>query len=403
MILFLLLFWMIIGLYKVKLNKDFFHPLIVYIFPFLIQYIAYLVLYAGNSSVSDKTLLIYAVSIVLYCFGISIGESFFSRCLKVNQSNEIYIYNGSILFYTLVTFIGVLAILFDIFRHASFSSPAALYQSMRLFINYSDGYSFISKYVPVLYYVIFGCYLYNNSDIIHKPNEHKKFVFRTAILAFFAVISFARTEIIMVLCVFTYCLLYKKRDKIFNNKQLMKNVIKILTGVFIIVLFFVWIAKATNKSGSDLISSQDYFLWKYLGYPIVTLDKYCTENPGVSSGYFILGTVGKILGNAGVIDMGFIHLMPRAGTFNVFSYIGPIYLDVGNWYILIQFLLGFFVAYLYVQNNYKGGRWTVFYSFYLYAIVMSFYGFQYTLTQFVYVVLCFGIINFINKIRIGSK
>lgn len=401
MVMIFMLFF-IISLINVYQKKDFLHPLLLFNAPFLIQYIVYCVFYSKQYPITLNLTILYFGSITLFNVMFLFFQNFFCKYMKSTLNDQIiYITNFTEFVAKCVGIFGVIAILYDIYivagHNLSFSN---IYQSMRISINYGQGVSFIAKYFPVFFEVYYACYLYNGSINKCYFENKKRFVLYTIVFIFFTISTFNRTNIIMSLFVFSYVFLYFKRNQYFSSvKKFLKIILIGLLAIIGILIVFIWISKATFKMGSFDITSGEFFLWKYFGYPIVILQNRIMQLPNISHGYFLLGPFGELLR-----DDHFLSYLPQVGTFNVFTYLGRIYLDVGLLNcLLIQIVLSALVAFLYVKNIKRGKFYTIFFAFYEYVIFMSFYDYQYSLTIYIYILLCFIFIKFLNHFTIGRK
>ena len=269
----------------------------------------------------------------------------------------------------------------------------SVYRTMRYKIGYGEEVNFYSKYLPVLYNTVFISWI---MELIKKNEIKKEKINVTLYSVIFFVIaffSFSRTGLIMAFCAFGYCMLQNNKANVLNVQKIFSKIFFIVLSIAFLVYLFSWIANATNKMGDDNFWSPNNFIWKYLGYPLVIMDKYVITNPGFYSGRISLGVFGDLLNRLDLYRYNNATVIPD-GVFNVYSYIGCAYLDFGLGSFFEQLFIAMFVAYVYVKNKKCGGKWTVFYAFYLYAIIISFYSFQYSLTLYVYI---FFLLIFLEK------
>lgn len=379
--------------------KDFFHPLFIYILPITIQYSVYLLMYKKTHVLSLKTKILYFGSILIFYFSFLFFQTIFNRGIRKSSSKAMININhltSSVL--NCIGIVGVLAIIYEIFSVIGNSwTLASMYQSMRIFINYGEGFGSIAKYAPVIYSVFYACFAFNCSLDSRYCTKTGRLIYYTAIYVFFAIASFNRTNVVMSLLVFSYTFIYSRRERYFEN---LSRVLKIIAlgcvAVFVVLALFVWISSVTFKMGAFDITSSEFFLWKYFGYPLVTIEDYIIAHPGVSKGFFSLGIIGETL-----IKNSFESYLPVIGVFNVFTYMGRMYFDFGMIGCLMsQIILAGIVAFIYVSNLKKGKFYTIFNAFYLYAVFISFYDYQYSLTIYMYVIVCFLMIKFLNKFTI---
>lgn len=180
------------------------------------------------------------------------------------------------------------------------------------------------------------------------------------VIAFF---SFSRTNLLMALCAFLYCIIQNRNVTKLNIRIRIRRNILIIAASIVLLYIFSWIADATNKTGAADFLSSDYYLWKYFGYPLITMDIYTASNPGISAGMVSLGILGKILRNIGILQTGDLSVLPVTGQFNVYSYIGNVYLDFGSFFFIAHIIIAMAVAYIYVKNKVCCEKWKVMYAF----------------------------------------
>lgn len=387
----------IIAIHKAFTRKDFMHPLVVYSCPFFIQYVIFYAIFSNTSNVSNNTIVLYTLSIMCFATGYLITEAFACRIVAKRPYKQLPLDNENYLIYGIITVVGVLSILYEILRYGVGSGAANLYDAMAIHIDWGGGYNVLAKYIPFFYEIIFAVFVYNY-DYEHKnKREKKRFIWATIVAYAFAIASFSRTSIMQQTIVLVYIILYRNKDKIFRNiSRVFKIINKVLIGIIILLISFTIIAKLTNKIGSGKIFSKNFYLWSYFSAQLQTLDKFIIRHPGVSNFYYIGGVFSRLLGKSETFRV----YLPTINEFNVFSYIGAVYLDCGYFAYVFQALLGSFVAFIYSMNVRKGGYWTIFYAFYSYAIFMSFYAYQYSMTSYIYLIIAFAAIKVINMIKV---
>lgn len=396
------LFFITLAIYDAKKKKDILHPLIIYVFPLFMQYILYVALYKSDNNIDNKTIVIYMLSIIFYMAGFLIGEKiFFPKSKKMGREIKYEKGTLTVLVCTIFFIVSAIAIMSDIYKVTGFKFEE-FYRKMRVFINYGDGYSFFAKYFPVFYNVFYLLYAYTFfKERIKGTSKKIVFCVLSFIYVWFSLVSFARTSILQSLFAILYLVIEIDEER--NSSfifTLEKYALRIL--VFFVLLFtaFSIIAAMTYKLGSQTIFSRDFFLWKYIGYPIVAMDKHMTHYPGASSGYFTFGIVGKILKKLGVIGSGFESLLAGSRSFNVYTYIGNLWMDFGIVSFILQFFLGILISYMYAKCKKCQGSWMIFFSCYCFAIITSFYGYNYSLTVYIYIAICLIAIRMLNKVKV---
>lgn len=390
MTLLLLIFYSILSLRKALAYGDVLHPLVGYTLPFLVQYIVYLVFYESYYPVSHNTLIIYTGSITIFVMFYCLFENIFSFYIGNQKIKTVVVETGLL---KLIAAVTIATKMMEIGSSVLSMGLNGAYRYMRYEVNYGDGKSFLSKYLPVLYNTAFISWV---TELIRKKEikKEKINVIIYAILFFvIAFFSFARTSLVMALCAFGYCMLQNNKTTSLNAKNKISRIVFIGVSFALLFYLFSWIAESTNKMGNIDFMSSEYFVWKYLGFPLVTMDKYATINPGATCGHYFLGIVGELSRKLELLAEGDLSILPIKGEFNVFSYIGCVYLDFGVGCFVVQLFIAMFVAYIYIKNKKNGGKWTVFYAFYLYAIFLSFYSYQYSLTLYVYIFILLSLVE----------
>lgn len=388
LIIFLIL--AVISVCKAKEHKDIFHPLILYFVPFIIQYLIYLIIYKNTYQVSNTTLLIYTISIVIYIVSYLFFESFFKNSVKKQERKVIAVKTSNLKWIAIIT---IAALFIEIGMSIFTRGLDVTYRAMRYQVNYGTGMNFFAKYLPVLYNTYYISWISSLSERNKIKNEKYHVIVYSMLFFVIAFFSFSRTNLLMALCAFLYCILQNGNVTKLNIRIRIRRNILIIVAPIVLLYLFSWIADATNKTGATDFLSSDYYLWKYFGYPLITMDKYATANPGISAGVVSLGILGKILRNIGILQIGDLNVLPVTGQFNVYSYIGNVYLDFGSFFFIAHIIIAMVVAYIYVKNKVCCEKWKVMYAFYSYAIVISFYSYQYSLTLYVYILILLSLLK----------
>lgn len=397
-ILGLMILFLMIAISKAFRKKDFMHPLVMYITPFFVQYFVFYVL-TDYSKVSHETMILYIGSIFMYIFGYLVTEMIATRSTTTRPYRRLPFNSHSYWLYRGITIVGFLSIFYEVLIYGVGSGAANMYDAMAWHIDWGGGYNILAKYVPFFYGVAFSFFVYNYDYENENKKERHRFIWATIVAYAFAVLTFSRTSIMQQTIVLVYIVLYRNRERIFKNiLRIIKIINKALIGIVILIIAFTIIANLTNKAGSGGFFSKDFYLWSYFSAQIRTLDKFVIAHPGVSDFYYIGGIFSRLLG----IDDSFKMFLPTINEFNVFSYIGAVYLDCGNFAYIFQALLGSFVAFIYNMNQKKGGYWTIFYAYYAFAVFMSFYAYQYSLTTYIYLLIVFMAIRLFDRLRIKS-
>lgn len=150
----------------------------------------------------------------------------------------------------------------------------------------------------------------------------------------------------------------------------------------LLVLIFCIIAVATGRAGGD--KGFD-FLYSYFGYAVTAFSTWMDGQAGKGCADLILGKFANILSlglySCVPYDVGFAD-----DDFNVLTYASSPYLVGGVGAVIISMaLLGGWYACLRRLACLYGGYFLAMLSCYIYALVMVFYAWQFTLTTYVYV------------------
>lgn len=150
----------------------------------------------------------------------------------------------------------------------------------------------------------------------------------------------------------------------------------------LLVLIFCIIAVATGRAGGE--KGFD-FLYSYFGYAVTALSTWMDGQAGKGCADLILGKVVDILSlglySCVPFDVGFAD-----DDFNVLTYASSPYLAGGVGAVIISMaVLGGWYACLRRLACLHGGYFLAMLSCYVYALVMVFYAWQFSLTTYVYV------------------
>lgn len=149
-----------------------------------------------------------------------------------------------------------------------------------------------------------------------------------------------------------------------------------------LVLIFCIIAVATGRAGGDKGFG---FLYTYFGYAVTAFSHWLGGQAGKGCADLVVGKVIDLISlgtySCSPFDIGFAD-----GDFNVLTYASSPYLVGGVGVVMTcMAVLGFWYALLRYWACMKGGYFLALLSCYVYALVMVFYAWQFTLTTYFYV------------------
>lgn len=149
-----------------------------------------------------------------------------------------------------------------------------------------------------------------------------------------------------------------------------------------LVLIFCIIAVATGRAGGD---KGFEFLYTYFGYAVTAFSHWLGGQEGKGCADLVVGKIIDLISlgaySCSPFDIGFAD-----GDFNVLTYASSPYLVGGVGVVITcMTLLGFWYALLRRWTCMYGGYFLALLSCYIYALVMVFYAWQFTLTTYFYV------------------
>lgn len=383
-----------------QIVKDFWNPLVLFVYPLVCQYLLYMCLYSSEIRISDKTNILVLFGIISFILGYLSIALKLSNNIQDKINNEIF-YNKNIEF---ILFIVAMIFIFFAFCDLLNNKIYGIYgdnyiRNIRHNMLYDkvEG-QFFYKYGP---FILYALCLLEFEKVLESGRYLKRLFFLIFILYSTNIFYMARTAILQYTLSFAYLTFIYINNK--SNKYIkMKSLLYSILCIFIVFFLFDKIALYLVKIGSVSYLSKDYYVYKYIAYPLVTFDRYVINNPLSTSGYFILGPIGKILKHIGIypddiLKRGF-DIPPT--IFNVTSYLQAPYNDFGTiGIIVVTFLLGLISGFIYKQARKKGHYWRLFYANYIYSIVISFFAYQFSMTSHVYLLCLFLLLRINSKGR----
>lgn len=392
-ICFLLLVFII---WYTKYKNDLLNPLVAFVIPLLMNIFLYYGLYQEEYKLTDRTLVIFFVGIFGYLFGVFIIECKSSSNrymvgvpeLKVNEN----VRNIILLIGTLGFFAG----LYEMFTHGLMGPTNSFFTNVRINEIFNGGNHAFTKYSVVFLHI--GVCIYEYQYFTKTRKSRKNFLyllFFTMILLLSICFTMARTGLLQYSLSIIYIYLYAKNKANSTRKRrtlrtLIKENRQLLGMAVFLILVFIGIAQLTGRmTGSNSFFNKDFVLYRYLGYSLVTFDKYILGHGGITNGFYVFGPFGKILEMMHLIDISEVEKIGASmNEFNVYSYISAPYMDFGIvGLFLTMIVIGSIVAFVYNLSLRKGGFFTIFYAIYLYSIVIAFFAYQFSNTYYIYIIV----------------
>lgn len=384
------IFWLllILGIVSIYLHNDLLNPLTCYLLPISTGYILYFKLYKEEYKVSEITLICFCFGAICFLAGYLFYSYFFKSKISIETRKNDGNKNILRVFGFIVLF-GFVINCAEFYRNG-ISGPFGnnFFRNVRWNSLYSGNENLIGTYSTVFLHVT-ACLLLQRENV----NKRWKQVVFVMLLLFSSLFTMARTALLQYsVSVIYVCYFIKGRRGVeirsVNVKKLLSTSFKITILILIGFWVFSMIASVTGKLGANSVWSKDFYLYEYIGYPIIAFDMNVSKFPFISKGYYSLGPIGKLFGIFGLYNVSDFASLGNAASnqFNVYSYLAAPYKDFGLLgVLLVSFLLGMFSGLFYWYSIRKKSVWTVFYSIYVYGIIMAFYSYQFMMTYYFYV------------------
>ena len=374
------------------LKHDYWQPDVLFSVPLVMQYLIYLVLYSQEYRLTDRTNIIVVIGYV----GFIIGYRFYVESKRKLLLHSKMVYNKkleNILLYIAILFIFIEFV--DVFQNKIYGIYGTNYlRNIRYNILYAENVSLaFSKYGP---FILYALCLLEFGKVIDGDKNYKKLCILITFLYSTIIFTLARTAVLQYTLAFLYlytCYIKSRGNSLRSNIK--RSFMFILVLLLVIVVFNV-IAVVLEKSGADSIWSREFYLYKYIGYPLITFDRFVLENPASTKGYFVFGPIGKILQIFGlypndILKKGFNI---SSEVFNAPSYLQAPYNDWGMiGIVIVPILLGMLSGYIYQKARCIGGYWRLFYANFIYSIVVSFFYYQFSLSSHIYLIILFCLLK----------
>ena len=171
-----------------------------------------------------------------------------------------------------------------------------------------------------------------------------------------------------------------------------------LAGCFLIFLFVV-IAVGAGKTGSGGYFG---FIFDYFGYGLTSLSDWLKGREFDGCGVLVFGTLYKYLTLGAASCDQVDDLFNITDRFNVYTYVASPYLYGGSLGVVVFMLaLGGWYSFLWNIALRRRGYFLAILSIYMYAVVMVFYAWQFSLTTYLY--MFFVLIPLFVKIKVTGR
>lgn len=405
-VLFYIFFIFIIsGIYSFK-KKDILNPLSLFVIPILFQYVIYYVIYRKDYIVSTMTLFVYLLGLTSYVLGYLVFEVVKKK--KDGVENNVIKYKTNWIFVHFCLGVGV--IFFVLTRLYLTKLNISDYDLGSGGANLREAFVYSLDTTP--FYVTYGKYFLLFSTTIYfyeflHGNQKINKLFMFFLIIFLIINAFnvvSRTDLLITIMPLLVIWIDSNNwKKLINKASISSKKSKILIVTSILGLSLIMNSMRTTNSNSGLFDKNSSIM-QYLGKPIIAFDQWILPHSNESKEILFIEPINKILLKFELINNDYIKLAPL-GQFNVYSYLRVPYMEFGTLGVLIlMFLIGILVNFLYFKSKIGSRNWLIFYSFYSYAIVMSFFDWQFGVMTYVYLILFLIGASFINTTIIkGDK
>lgn len=380
-------FLLILSLIYAFSIKDIANPFTIFIFSTSLGFWMYYIFIFNGMGIlleNKATLQTYLFSIIFF----GLGYFYFIRIGYINKKFFSYKINNTKL-YKLVKFFVVMGcfgflinLIQIVFLLLKFNG-----QSIGFIIRYNtvyEGLELYGKYFLLLLNIATIILILNRKIWKIKPHKIYLCVFIWLFNCFF---TMARTEILLCLSSVSYAWYYEKK---FISKEKIKYKFIIFIGVLFLMLFCVF-AFLTNRTEDGSIFQS---LIMYMGYNLVTFDKYYINFPQETNGINVFNTIFKIFQSINIHPQFWSNLksIPIYDSYTTGTAISIAYIDFGQ---IGTFILFFILGYIYrILYNFliKGNFiFVILYSFIIFPLLISFfdYTFSYILWLYYFIILIF--------------
>lgn len=153
----------------------------------------------------------------------------------------------------------------------------------------------------------------------------------------------------------------------------------------VVLSLFVALAFATGKTANK---DAGFFLYSYMSYGIHSFDQHTYHKADTTAGKKVLGPVAKLVtGDTKKEDAGL-----AAEIFNVFTFMEAPYTDFGIAGLVVCCFVFGFVWGMVFNGIGRSPFCLLMYSWMIYPCVMVFYAWQFSLTTYIYLLVCYALL-----------
>lgn len=398
-LLFFLIILVLYGLKKALKRKEIFNPILLFSLPILISLCINLAVYDQKYSISSETYILYFWSVFVFAIGLLFGTRNRSRHKLYIKSRVIRSKGSKFIkmMWVLMVFCSIFALIqiYKGYTSGIYGTGLSNFiNNIRYYTGYVSGNNFFAKYGIVFSDFLILYYLYLRYIERVKTRKNLLCVFLCILFyLIFTATEFNKTNFLYLFCVILF----------FYVLGNMRHLRKVIVIGFIMLLFFVIILNSVSQLTGKGIIEGEHWAYFYFGSEFRWLDVFAIKNNFNTSGYMSLGIIGRFLTSINVISLdGYNAYREVALQYNspVSSFVLGPYLDFGYFGMFVLFGYGLLIGWIYSQHKKIGKFWTILYSTCIYQLVISFFAFQFGMSNQVYVAVLFLCFMLFSKKRI---
>ena len=390
-------------------QMDAFNPFTLFAVPYGLCYLVYYKIYSNHYKLTNKTVLLYVVGITLFLLAFLLAvNTFKNHRMSIRSSgNDLFerpvvvVQPGMLKLYIFIGIIGFLIGAYQTFK-VGISGPVSFFSNIRINEIQGSGRNFFVKYSSVFLYVA------TITDIYNVKSDHRKLSLREYALMGFLLLSvlftLARTELLTYALSLAYMFFvntYQTRERR-SFFAFLKKYFPLLLMIIAFIAMFLIIGNNSGRQFGTQLSDENFVLWGYSGHGFVNFDRYAVRGGFIQDWYALFTPIESILkkvfGAAGRENLG-MYINNNFSTFNTFTSFGFMYMCAGTiGLVFVNLIYGWFCGWLYMRAKGYGGLYEIFYSSYIYTLVISFFAYQIMNTSYIYVIVLLLIVTKINLV-----
>ncbi|MGL9799245.1 O-antigen polymerase [Enterococcus sp. DIV1317a] len=393
---------LLVASYTVLVKKAL-NPVTLFVSPFILQYIFCRLFFSGDYQLSKKTTILFFSSLIVFSIGSFVAFIFPTKKASSDYSEVKYVnYLAKIkILMQIFFFIGVSGYLLGFYNAYRIGAlnPSTFFNNIRYAVSYSADYSTnLSGYLIILLHLsILVDLLTKNTKINIFSN--KQLLLGIVLLFTSVFFTMARTTLLFYTISIILSLNMNRFFYALNRKKL-KKISVLLVLLFSILIIFV--ASVTNK----LYSKNQFFIVSYIGYPLISFDRFIIDFPLNTSGSLFFAPVAKLvelLFGIKYLKLTDEMILPIGEYFNVFTVFKDLYLDFGFLgTIFCVFVIGLVSSIVFRRSMCGSIYFKLAYCVLSYSLVMSFYADQFNLSSNLYYLIAIFFIFLFEKVRIKN-